>query len=198
MVAPAIPRRPHHSAITQLPQKCKKGIPAATHALDRHPPPTSHNFLPSHINQSPDLKRNHNTAPSDRDDSSGLERGTHTSAMTMLRIVAVMSLLAARRAEAQNTPSPNAPIAKPQCDDTKSVSFRYSQGSERLYVEHEDGTTRGGCVTLTEIWNNQDGGAVLFAVDPDSGDVSDTATGTWLLTEDLSIEDGITLEVILT
>lgn len=113
----------------------------------------------------------------------------------MLRNIAVMSVLAAWRAEAQDTPSPNAPIAKPQCDDTKSVSIRYSEGSERLYVEHEDGTTRGGCVTLTEIWGNQDGGEVLFAVDPDSGDVTDTATGTWLLTEDLSIEDGITLEV---
>ena len=115
--------------------------------------------------------------------------------MTLRRMTALVSVLASWRAEAQDSPSPNAPIAKPQCDVAKSVSFRYTEGSERLYVEHEDGTTRGGCVTLTEIWGNQDGGTVLFAVDPDSGDASDTATGTWLLAENLSIEDGITLQV---
>ncbi|CAN0472665.1 unnamed protein product, partial [Scytosiphon promiscuus] len=119
----------------------------------------------------------------------------HTATMTMLRMAAVMSVLVARRAAAQgDTPSPNSPIPKPECDASKTVSIQYSEGSERLSVESGDGT-RGGCVTLTEIWEYLDGAAPLFAVDPASGDVSDTATGTWLLTENLSIEDGITLEV---
>ena len=107
----------------------------------------------------------------------------------------VMSLLAARRGDAMDTASPNDAIAKPECDSTAAVSFRYSSGSERLYVESGDGTTRSGCVTLTEIWEWLDGSAPLYAVDPASGDVSNTATGTWLLTEHLWIEDGITLKV---
>lgn len=51
-------------------------------------------------------------------------------------------------------------------------------------------------MTLTEIWDERGGKAPLYAVDPDSGDVSDTVTGTWLLTETLYVEDGITLQVI--
>lgn len=50
-------------------------------------------------------------------------------------------------------------------------------------------------MTLTEIWENLDGSAPLYAVDPDSGDVRNTVTGTWLLTETLYVEDGITLQV---
>lgn len=50
-------------------------------------------------------------------------------------------------------------------------------------------------MTLTEIWEDLDGSAPLYAVDPDSGDVSDSVTGTWLLTETLYVEDGITLQV---
>lgn len=115
---------------------------------------------------------------------------------TMLRTAAIVSLLAAtRRADAADTASPNDAIAKPGCDSSTTVSLRYSSSSERVYVESEDGSTRGGCITLTEIWEWLDGDAPLYAVDPDSGDVSDTATGTWLLTEHLWIEDGITLEV---
>ena len=53
-------------------------------------------------------------------------------------------------------------------------------------------------MTLTEIWEERGGKAPLYAVDPDSGDVSDTVTGTWLLTESLYVEDGITLEVTQT
>lgn len=106
-----------------------------------------------------------------------------------------MSLLVARRADAADTASPNDAIAKPDCDHSTIVSLRYSSGSERLYVESGDGSTRGGCITLTEIWEWLDGSAPLYAVDQDSGDVSNTATGTWLLTEHLWIEDGITLEV---
>lgn len=112
---------------------------------------------------------------------------------TMIRTAAI--LLAAKSANAKNTASPNDAIPKPDCDSSLSVSFRYSSGSERLYVESADGSTRGGCVTLTDIWEDLDGAAPLYAVDPDSGDVSSTATGTWLLTEHLWIEDGITLQV---
>ena len=114
----------------------------------------------------------------------------------MLRMGVVMSLWAAvKRADAADTPSPNAVIAKPQCDSSKTVSLRYSSGSERLYVESGDGSSRGGCTTLTDIWKGLDGSAPLYAVDPASGAVTNTATGTWLLTEHLWIEDGITLEV---
>lgn len=110
-------------------------------------------------------------------------------------MAAVMVVLVARQAAVEgNTPSPNAPIAKPQCDSTKAVSIRYSEETEQLFVESADGT-RGGCTTLTEIWQYLDGSAPLVAVDPASGNPSDIATGTWLLTQDLSIEDGITLEV---
>ena len=103
-----------------------------------------------------------------------------------------MSMLALIAAD---TESPNDPIAKPDCDSSITVSIRYSSSSERLYLESADGSTRGGCVTLTDIWEARSGKAPLYAVDPDSGDISDTATGTWLLQEALYVEDGITLKV---
>lgn len=115
---------------------------------------------------------------------------------TRLRAAALMSLLAAAKvADAADTASPNDPIEKPSCDSSKAVSIRSSSSSERLYLESADGSTRGGCMTLTEIWEDLDGSAPLYAVDPDSGDVSDSVTGTWLLTETLYVEDGITLQV---
>ena len=116
----------------------------------------------------------------------------------MLRMAAIMSLLAARAANAADTASPNDAIDKPDCDSSITVSIRYSSSSERLYLESDDGSTRGGCMTLTEIWEDLDGSAPLYAVDADSGDVSDTVTGTWLLTETLYVEDGITLQVTYT
>ena len=115
----------------------------------------------------------------------------------MLRTAAIMGLLAARQADAADTASPNKAIAKPNCDSSTTVSLRYSSGSERLYVESADGSTRGGCITLQGIWESRGSTAPLYAVDPDSGDVSNVATGTWLLTESLWIEDGITLQVSL-
>ena len=108
----------------------------------------------------------------------------------------VMSLLAARLVDAADTASPNDPIPKPECDSNITVSVRYASSSERLYLESADDSTRGGCVTLTQIWESRDGRAPLYAVDSSSGDVSDTATGTWLLTESLYVQDGITLKVI--
>lgn len=115
---------------------------------------------------------------------------------TKFRTATIMvSLLATLTGDAADTASPNAAISKPKCDSGTTVLPRYSLSSASLYLESADGSTRGGCMTLTEIWEYLDGSAPLFAVDPDSGDVSSTATGTWLLTETLYVEDGITLQV---
>lgn len=97
---------------------------------------------------------------------------------------------------ADDTPSPNEPIPKPDCDGNMNVSIRYSNTSERLYIESDSGE-RGGCVTIGEIWEVRDGKSPLYAIDPDSGEMSDNATGTWLLTQSLYVEDGITLKVRL-
>lgn len=113
----------------------------------------------------------------------------------MLRLTAVVGMLAARQAAAANTASPNKAIAKPGCDASITVSIRYSSQSAGLYVESADGTTRGGCVTLKSIWEKLGSSAVISAVDSSTGNVSATATGTWLLTESLYVEDGITLQV---
>lgn len=118
--------------------------------------------------------------------------------MTLLRTIAALGLglspsfLGLELAAAANTASPNKAIAKPKCDSSKSVSVRYSSGSERLYLE---ASSRGACITVKEVWERLRGKAPLYAVDSSSGDVSKTATGTWLLTESLYIEDGVTLQV---
>eukprot|EP00904_Undaria_pinnatifida_P009109 jgi/Undpi1/5328/HiC_scaffold_2.g00609.m1 len=110
--------------------------------------------------------------------------------------MALLSMLGLKLASsAKNTESPNQPIPKPECDASIPVSIRYSSVSERLYLESADGSTRGGCVTLAQIWEHQRGKTPLYAVDPDSGDITDSVTGTWLLTEELYVEDGITLKV---
>lgn len=115
----------------------------------------------------------------------------------MLRAAAITgSLLAvSRRAASADTPSPNDVIAKPECDPSITVSLRYSGTSERLYLESADGITRGGCITLTEIWEQLAGTPPLYAAKPGGGGESRTVTGTWLLTESLYVEDGITLQV---
>lgn len=100
-----------------------------------------------------------------------------------------------------DTPSPNEPIPKPECDLNKTVSIRYSKTSERLYLEAGVLGERGGCVSIDQIWAARGGGtkggakAPLFAVDPETGLYSDTITGTWVLEESLYVEDGITLKV---
>ncbi|CAN0438015.1 unnamed protein product, partial [Scytosiphon promiscuus] len=109
--------------------------------------------------------------------------------------IALLSMLALKLAAAADTESPNDPIPKPECDSSQAVTIRYSSASARLYLESGDGSTRGGCVTLRQIWENRGGKEPLYAVDPDSGAISDTVTGTWLLTEELFVEDGITLQV---
>eukprot|EP00752_Nemacystus_decipiens_P007150 g6403.t1 len=98
-------------------------------------------------------------------------------------------------AAAADTPSPNTPIPKPPCDSNITVSIRYAETTKRLYLESADNVTRGGCVTLGDIWEYRAGKAPLYAVDPVSGAVSANATGTWLLEEELYVEDGITLQV---
>lgn len=110
-------------------------------------------------------------------------------------IIMMSLLLATRQVEAQDTPSPNDAIAKPECDSNVTAMIRYASSSQRLYLESADGITRGGCITPTEIWEQLTGKAPLYAVDLDNGAVSTTATGTWLLTESLYVEDGITLQV---
>ena len=114
---------------------------------------------------------------------------------TTLRKAVVLSMLALNLAAAQDTESPNEPIPKPPCDASVPVSIRYSSASSRLYLVSADNSTRGGCVTLARIWEERGGKAPLYAVDPESGDISDSATGTWLLTEELFVQDGITLQV---
>lgn len=94
-----------------------------------------------------------------------------------------------------DTPSPNTAIEKPECNASIPVRLRYSSTSARMYLESADGETRGGCVTIDQIWEARAGKEPLYAVDPDTGDISDTVTGTWLLTESLYVEDGITLKV---
>lgn len=89
----------------------------------------------------------------------------------------------------------NEPIEEPDCDSTKSVSIRYASSSQRLYVEAGVDGESGGCVTLSDIYAVQGTSGPLYPVDPDSGDRVDTETGTWLLTESLYVEDGITLQV---
>ena len=111
---------------------------------------------------------------------------------------AILGMLALKLIAAQDTKSPNKLIPKPECDESITVSIRYSSASPRLYLESADGRTRGGCVTLAQIWENQRGSAPLYAVDPESGDISNRPTGTWLLTEELFVEDGITLKVTQT
>eukprot|EP00752_Nemacystus_decipiens_P012441 g11022.t1 len=100
-----------------------------------------------------------------------------------------------------DTPSPNEPIPKPECDANKTVSVRYSATTGRLYLEAAVVGERGGCVTIDQIWEARGGGAKggakapLYAIDPNTSAISENITGTWLLEEDLYVEDGITLKV---
>lgn len=89
----------------------------------------------------------------------------------------------------------NDPIEQPECDDSKGVSIRYSSTSKRLYLEAAESGERGGCVTLSEIFEARAGKEPLYAIDPETNDRVDTATGVWLLTDSLYVEDGITLNV---
>ena len=114
---------------------------------------------------------------------------------TSIGKTAALSILALKLVDAVDTESPNEPIPKPECDASIPVSIRYSSASSRLYIASADGTTRGGCVTLNQIWKERGGKAPLYAVDPESGSISDSVTGTWLLREELFVQDGVTLQV---
>ncbi|CAN0368150.1 unnamed protein product [Laminaria digitata] len=117
---------------------------------------------------------------------------------TLAKAAILSGMLVLKLAAAADTESPNDPIPKPDCDTNTTVAIRYSSSSARLYLESADGSTRGGCATFSQIWEEQGGnGAPLYAVDPETGDASDAWTGTWLLTEALYVEDGITLQVTL-
>ena len=107
----------------------------------------------------------------------------------------LLSMLALKMAAAQDTESPNESIPKPECDASIPVSIRYSSATARLYVVSADGDARGGCVTLAQIWEERKGKAPLYAVDAQSGNITKSATGTWLLTEEMFVQDGITLQV---
>lgn len=114
---------------------------------------------------------------------------------TTLGKFTMLGMLVLKLAAARDTASPNLPIPKPECDESIPVNIRYSAGSARLYIVSADGSTRGGCVKLAQIWEERGGKAPLYAVDPVSGDISDTMTGTWMLTQELFVQDGITLQV---
>lgn len=77
------------------------------------------------------------------------------------------------------------PIPKPVCDSSKRVSVRYASSSQRIYVESIDGT-RGGCTSLTHIYNNLKDKKALYPLE---------SPGEWFLASELYILDGITLEV---
>ena len=79
------------------------------------------------------------------------------------------------------------------------ISVRYSPDLKRVSVEpSSDSRGQGGCASLTQIWETlppvQD--SPLYAINAITNAVSDVPTGTWLLTEDLYIEHGITLRVM--
>lgn len=98
-------------------------------------------------------------------------------------------------AVAKDMLSPNEPIPKPEYDERIPGSIRYSLASSRLYLESVDGNTRSSCVTLAQTWEHQRGKALLYAVDPETGGIKNSAIGIRLLTEELFVEDGITLQV---
>ena len=58
------------------------------------------------------------------------------------------------------------------------MSVRQSSVSERLYLESADGGAHGDCVTLAQIGEHPGGMAPSCAFDPESGDVSNSMTGT--------------------
>lgn len=94
--------------------------------------------------------------------------------------------------------SENEVIAKPRCDSSASVNIRYASSTERrLYLEPATFYDQDACVTLTDIFNDRGDQGPLYPVDPSTGTRVSTATGTWILTEDLYVGDFVTLNVSL-
>ena len=110
-------------------------------------------------------------------------------------VTTTLVLLLAIASKVTDVTAVNKVIDEPRCDATKAVSIRYASTTGRLYVEAATPGTRGGCVTLTDIFNSQGGGGPLYPVEPSTGARVNASTGTWLLTEDLYVEDGIKLKV---
>lgn len=106
-----------------------------------------------------------------------------------------LALLLALATKVINIAADNAVIEEPSCDSSKSVSIRYASTTKRLYVEASTAGARGGCATLTDIFDARDGKGPLYPVNPSTGARVSSPTGTWLLTEELYVEDGITLNV---
>ena len=79
----------------------------------------------------------------------------------------------------------NTPVAKPVCDATKIISFRYSSTSQRIYLESADGL-RGGCATPTSVYEALGAASPLYPLE---------TPGEWMLDESLYVLDGIVLNV---
>ncbi|CAM9699219.1 unnamed protein product [Scytosiphon promiscuus] len=82
--------------------------------------------------------------------------------------------------------------SQPGCNSTDIPSVRYASSTERIYVEQAD--SRGGCFTLTQIWES--GTRPLYPIDPSTNARVNVVTGVWLLTEELYVLDGVTLQQI--
>ncbi|CAM9326086.1 unnamed protein product [Ectocarpus sp. 12 AP-2014] len=80
---------------------------------------------------------------------------------------------------------------QPGCDSIDVPQVRYASTTARIYVEQD--TNRGGCFTLTEIWES--GSRPLYPLDPTTNERVDYVTGVWLLTEELYVTDGVILQV---
>lgn len=121
-------------------------------------------------------------------------------ALKFLRWVILAALLHPGSSSTSSTDSATSgAIAKPECNGSVEVSFEFASNgagvrntTEPLYVVAAE---RGGCITITEIWNTFGFFSPLFPVDPDSGAFNSEITGTWLLWEDLYVQDGVTLQV---
>lgn len=86
------------------------------------------------------------------------------AAMTVYTAAPTMAMMPAGNGTAFNgtdTPSPNMPIPKPECNSTQPVSIRYSATTGRLYLEAGVEGERGGCVTVDQIWEARGGGTAV-------------------------------------
>ncbi|CAN0151476.1 unnamed protein product [Ascophyllum nodosum] len=82
---------------------------------------------------------------------------------------------------------------QPACDTTITPQVRYAGSTKRIYVENS--AERGGCVTLTDIWEEGEGKLPLYPFDASNNERTTSPTGVWLLTEELYVSDGATLQV---
>ncbi|CAM9140533.1 unnamed protein product [Laminaria digitata] len=83
------------------------------------------------------------------------------------------------------------PPAQLACNESDVPTVRYAGTTKRIYIERNG--TRGGCFTLTQIWES--GKRPLYPIDPFDNTRVTTPTGVWLLTEELYVLDGVTLQL---